>query len=90
MSHAVGSRPGGERVGVGDVILRVLQRLGILVVSLLASSVLVFAFMAVLPGDPARVALGVNACDEAVAQLRRSSAWTGRSSCSTSTGSVGC
>ena len=43
---------------VGDVILRVLQRLGILVVSLLVSSVLVFAFMAVLPGDPARVALG--------------------------------
>jgi len=32
--------------------------------------VLVFAFMAVLPGDPARVALGVNASDEAVAQLR--------------------
>ena len=55
---------------VGDVILRVLQRLGILVVSLLVSSVLVFAFMAVLPGDPARVALGVNASDEAVAQLR--------------------
>ena len=52
------------------MILRVLQRLGILVVSLLASSVLVFAFMAVLPGDPARVALGVNASDEAVAQLR--------------------
>ena len=43
------------------MILRVLQRLGILVVSLLVSSVLVFAFMAVLPGDPARVALGVNA-----------------------------
>ena len=37
--------------------------------SLLASSVLVFAFMAVLPGDPARVALGVNASDEAVAEL---------------------
>jgi peptide/nickel transport system permease protein len=33
--------------------------------------VLVFAFMAVLPGDPARVALGVNASDEAVAELRR-------------------
>ena len=31
--------------------------------SLLVSSVLVFAFMAVLPGDPARVALGVNASD---------------------------
>ena len=32
---------------------------------------LVFGFMAVLPGDPARVALGVNASDEAVAELRR-------------------
>jgi peptide/nickel transport system permease protein len=53
------------------VILRVLQRLGILAVSLLVSSMLVFAFMAVLPGDPARVALGVNASDEAVAELRR-------------------
>src|SRR5690606_37166258 len=29
-----------------------------------------FAFMAVLPGDPARVALGVNASPEAVAQLQ--------------------
>jgi peptide/nickel transport system permease protein len=52
------------------VILRVLQRLLVLVVSLVVSSVLVFAFMAVLPGDPARVALGVNASDDAVAQLR--------------------
>ena len=31
---------------------------------------LVFAFMAVLPGDPAEVALGVNATPEAVAALR--------------------
>ncbi len=51
-------------------MVRVARRLGILVVSLLASSVLVFAFMAVLPGDPARVALGVNASDEAVAAMR--------------------
>lgn len=49
---------------------RVARRVGILVLSLLASSVLVFAFMAVLPGDPARVALGVNASDEAVAAMR--------------------
>ena len=34
-----------------------------LLASLVVSSVLVFAFMAVLPGDPARVALGVNASD---------------------------
>jgi len=30
----------------------------------------VFAFLAALPGDPARVALGVNASEEAVARLR--------------------
>jgi peptide/nickel transport system permease protein len=52
------------------MLLRIVQRAGILLVSVLASSVLVFAFMAVLPGDPARVALGVNATDEAVARLR--------------------
>ncbi len=53
------------------MILRVVRRLAILIVSLLVSSVLVFAFMAVLPGDPARVALGVNASEDAVAQLRQ-------------------
>jgi len=53
------------------VILRLIERTGVLLVSLAVSSVLVFAFMAVLPGDPARVALGVNASDEAVAELRR-------------------
>ena len=51
--------------------VKLLQRCAILLGSLVASSVLVFAFMAVLPGDPARVALGVNASDEAVAELRR-------------------
>lgn len=50
--------------------VRVLQRVAVLLASLAVSSVLVFAFMAVLPGDPARVALGVNASEEAVAQLR--------------------
>ncbi|MFI7067858.1 ABC transporter permease [Kribbella sp. NPDC050124] len=53
------------------MILRLIERTAVLVVSLAVSSVLVFAFMAVLPGDPARVALGVNATDEAVAELRR-------------------
>jgi peptide/nickel transport system permease protein len=52
------------------MILRLLERTAVLLVSLAVSSVLVFAFMAVLPGDPARVALGVNASDEAVAELR--------------------
>src|SRR5690242_12817535 len=53
------------------MILRLIERTGVLLVSLGVSSVLVFGFMAVLPGDPARVALGVNASDEAVAELRR-------------------
>lgn len=53
------------------MILRLIERTGVFLVSLAVSSILVFAFMAVLPGDPARVALGVNASDEAVAELRR-------------------
>lgn len=51
--------------------LRLLQRVAVLLASLLVSSAIVFAFMAVLPGDPARVALGVNASEDAVADLRR-------------------
>lgn len=50
--------------------VRLLQRIAILLASLVVSSVVVFAFMAVLPGDPARVALGTSASDAAVAQLR--------------------
>lgn len=42
----------------------------VLAASLVVSSVAVFAFMRLLPGDPARVALGLNASDEAVAQMR--------------------
>lgn len=53
------------------MVLRVLIRLAVLVASLAVSSVIVFGFMAVLPGSPARVALGVNATDEAVAELER-------------------
>jgi peptide/nickel transport system permease protein len=52
------------------MILRLLQRVAILLVSLAVSSVIVFGFMAVLPGDPARVALGVSSSEAAVAQLR--------------------
>ncbi|OPF83890.1 ABC transporter permease [Streptomyces antioxidans] len=53
------------------MIVRLVQRIAILLASLAVSSVLVFAFMAVLPGDPARVALGTSASDSAVAQLRQ-------------------
>lgn len=52
------------------MILRLLQRLLVLVLSLAVASVVVFGFMRVLPGDPARVALGVNASEAAVGQLR--------------------
>lgn len=47
-----------------------LRRAAILLLSLLVSSVVVFGFMQVLPGDPARVALGVSASEESVARLR--------------------
>lgn len=50
--------------------VRIVQRTLVLLASLAASSVLVFGFMAVLPGDPARVALGVNASDQAVSVMR--------------------
>ena len=50
--------------------LRLLRRLTLLLISLFAASVLIFGFMAVLPGDPARVALGVNSSEAAVTQLR--------------------
>lgn len=53
------------------MLLQVLRRTATLVASLVVSSMLVFVFMALLPGDPARVALGVNASEASVAQLRR-------------------
>jgi len=52
------------------VLLRILVRAGVLLASLAVSSVVVFGFLAALPGDPARVALGVNATEESVAALR--------------------
>ncbi|HHU11261.1 MAG TPA: ABC transporter permease [Intrasporangiaceae bacterium] len=50
--------------------VRFVSRLAVFAVSLLASTVLVFLLMAILPGDPARVALGINASPEAVERLR--------------------
>jgi peptide/nickel transport system permease protein len=52
------------------MIQRLIERSAVLVASLAASSIVVFGFMAVLPGDPARVALGVNASNQAVVALR--------------------
>ena len=52
------------------MLLRLVNRTLVLVASVLVASVLVFGFMRVLPGDPARIALGINASEGAVAQLR--------------------
>lgn len=46
------------------------RRSAVLLLSLLVASVVVFAFMQILPGDPARVALGVSASEESVTRLR--------------------
>jgi peptide/nickel transport system permease protein len=50
--------------------LFLIKRAAVLVLSTIAATVVVFTFMAVLPGDPAEIALGVNATPEAVAALR--------------------
>lgn len=52
------------------MVLRLVERVLTFVASLAVSSLLVFGFMVLLPGDPARVALGVNATEETVAALR--------------------
>lgn len=52
-------------------VLRILaRRLGISVVVLIGVSMLIFAIARVIPGDPARIALGPNATVEQVASLR--------------------
>jgi peptide/nickel transport system permease protein len=48
----------------------VASRTAVFLASIVIASILVFAFMTILPGDPARVALGVNASPEAVEELR--------------------
>jgi peptide/nickel transport system permease protein len=49
---------------------RLALRTGILVASLVVASIAIFAIMAVLPGDPATVKLGVNANPAQVQELR--------------------
>jgi ABC-type dipeptide/oligopeptide/nickel transport system permease component/ABC-type transport system substrate-binding protein len=46
-------------------------RAGVMVLTLLAASVVVFAIIQVVPGDPAAYMLGLNASPEAVANLRQ-------------------
>ncbi|MFC4604537.1 ABC transporter permease [Rhodococcus kronopolitis] len=50
--------------------LALLRRLGIFAVTAAVASVLVFALLSVLPGDPARIALGVQADEADVARER--------------------
>jgi len=52
------------------VLLRLAQRFLVLLASLALASLIVFAFMQVLPGDPARVALGMSSSEESVARMR--------------------
>ncbi|ATI41066.1 peptide ABC transporter [Pacificitalea manganoxidans] len=49
-----------------------LKRLASLALALIAASLVVFALIEVVPGDPARTMLGINATDAAVAALRDS------------------
>ncbi len=54
-----------------QAVLRVLlKRLGTSVIVLIGVSMLIFAIARVIPGDPARIALGPNATAEQVEQLR--------------------
>lgn len=48
-----------------------IRRLTVLLATLLAASLIVFTVLAVLPGDPAQVILGMDATEEALAALRR-------------------
>ena len=43
-----------------------LRRILIVVITLLAASVIVFAVLEIVPGDPARLMLGINATEDAV------------------------
>lgn len=50
--------------------VKILTRVGVFVVTLVVASLVIFGFMNLLPGDPARTALGLNADDASVAALR--------------------
>jgi peptide/nickel transport system permease protein len=55
---------------MSPLLRRVAARTAVFLASIVIASIVVFAFMTILPGDPARVALGVNASAEAVEGLR--------------------
>jgi peptide/nickel transport system permease protein len=53
------------------MIVYVTKRLGIGLVTLLLASVVVFSVLEILPGDPARIMLGMNASPDALEALRQ-------------------
>jgi hypothetical protein len=53
------------------VLLFLIRRLGGLVATILVATMVVFAVLELLPGDPASLMLGVNAQPDTVAALRR-------------------
>lgn len=55
---------------MSPVVRLLLKRLGISVIVLIGVSMLIFAIARVIPGDPARIALGPNATAEQVVDLR--------------------
>ena len=52
------------------MILHVFSRVGLGLITLLLASVAVFATMSILPGDPARLMMGISATEDAVQTLR--------------------
>ncbi len=48
----------------------ILRRLGVGILTLFAASIVVFAVLELVPGDPAQLMLGINATDETLAALR--------------------
>src|SRR5699024_4713958 len=53
----------------GGIPVTLLRVLGRYIITLGAASVLIFVLMRAVPGNPARVALGVNATEESVSEL---------------------
>jgi peptide/nickel transport system permease protein len=47
-----------------------LRRIAVVLITLLAASAIVFAVLEIVPGDPARLMLGMNAGEDAIAALR--------------------
>src|SRR3954471_7625322 len=59
-----------DEEGGEPLLLYIVRRIVEFVASLALASIAIFAFMAVLPGDPAQVAIGVNATPGASAETR--------------------